>query len=617
MSDARPSQLKPRSMPSIDGGIADNENKIIIPQNTTANLAEITPQAGSIAYDTDQQKMVFNDGTGFAPINAGGASGANTALSNLVAPTSVNQDLLSLDNTQNVGTESNWFANMVSQGFEVVDSGGSKVGDLSSGAGAFVIEAAGGNGVNINGTNGPVLLSTASSPIRLTTTAGEIDLTSGSGQNINMDANGSLLMSADTGSVSVNASVGDIDLTSNGNIALSAHGQASVAGQVWTAQDTSNNGQWAAAPAPTGDHNTSAYFNNSGVLTDNTQSVFKASINSRADFQGAGTLDLTGIGAYAHGNSASTGTFQVHGNGALAQGEAGNSSSVIAANGIGAVATGFTATGGIIFANGNGSIAAGDAEAGGEVFAALAGSLAHGSCTVAGTVSATGIGAHSHGLMNPGGGAIQATGSGATAFGIAAINSIVAQGDGSQASGSDAIASMLASGLASFAHGSGNTVSSDYGAAFGLGHSNSSYASLSLGRYSTDSGTAGSWVSTDPALVVGNGTGTGARANALEVDKDGKMIETGANKVPVRVLTTSATLSARTDRKLILNGAGALTLTLPAGEEGLCYQFGKANANTGTWTLTPNGADTVDGTITTISTANGIIFHSGVWYQCY
>lgn len=87
-------RLGERFKSAMQGGTADNQlNKLVLPSNTTSELANITPEAGVVAYDTTLQKVVFNDGTSFAPISVPAAAGANTALSNLTA-TSINQDLI-------------------------------------------------------------------------------------------------------------------------------------------------------------------------------------------------------------------------------------------------------------------------------------------------------------------------------------------------------------------------------------------------------------------------------------------------------------------------------------------------------------------------------------------
>ncbi len=99
MSDAKTSRLGEINKPAIDLGIADNFHKLILPHNTTANLAQITPETASVAYDTTLDQIVVNNGSGFIAVPA---TGANTALSNLTSPTAVNQDLVMSGNQINV-----------------------------------------------------------------------------------------------------------------------------------------------------------------------------------------------------------------------------------------------------------------------------------------------------------------------------------------------------------------------------------------------------------------------------------------------------------------------------------------------------------------------------------
>lgn len=71
MSNARPQRLNETDKPVINFGIADDFHKLIIPQNTTANLALITPkEVGSLAYDTTLDTVVVQTGSGFSPISA-------------------------------------------------------------------------------------------------------------------------------------------------------------------------------------------------------------------------------------------------------------------------------------------------------------------------------------------------------------------------------------------------------------------------------------------------------------------------------------------------------------------------------------------------------------------
>ncbi len=71
MSNVKSNILKTLQNPIIDGGIADDFHKLIIPQNTTANLAQINPNdMASLAYDTTLNKVVVNNGSGFVAIGS-------------------------------------------------------------------------------------------------------------------------------------------------------------------------------------------------------------------------------------------------------------------------------------------------------------------------------------------------------------------------------------------------------------------------------------------------------------------------------------------------------------------------------------------------------------------
>jgi hypothetical protein len=86
---------------------------------------------------------------------------------------------------------------------------------------------------------------------------------------------------------------------------------------------------------------------------------------------------------------------------------------------------------------------------------------------------------------------------------------------GSQWSGSNI-------GNYSTAFGFKTTASGATATALGLEATAQSYASLVIGGYNTVAGTANSWVATDPAFVIGNGTSS-QRRNAFEVLKNGKV----------------------------------------------------------------------------------------------
>ena len=113
-----------------------------------------------------------------------------------------------------------------------------------------------------------------------------------------------------------------------------------------------------------------------------------------------------------------------------------------------------------------------------------------------------------------------ALGGGTTASGsnsICAGSSTAALGPYSSAFGDWSVAS----GASSSTIGSGCKSQGDYSFATGQGVYAQSYCSSALGRYNILRGDSISWISTDPLFVVGNGSTTSSRSNALEVKKRG------------------------------------------------------------------------------------------------
>lgn len=167
--------------------------------------------------------------------------------------------------------------------------------------------------------------------------------------------------------------------------------------------------------------------------------------------------------------------------------------------------------------------------------------------------------------------------------------------------------------------GDGITVTGEASMTMGPGHTNDTYGCAMLGSYAlTPGGTIGSMVATDPGVVYGNGV-LGAKSTSYILYKDGKLKEYGANIVPVRIVTGNATLSARTDRKIILNSSGTKTVTFPAGEDGLTYDFGFHSSDTTVWTLAGTGGNTINAQLSTIAAAKAVLSFSathlsGVWY---
>lgn len=107
----------------IDGGQANAVNFIILPKGTTDELAELPNKEGGIAYDTTQQSLVINSGSGYAPVSGSGAvdsvngqtgivvlsaddvDAASQQLDNL-SNTAINADLLpDSDDSYNLGSD--------------------------------------------------------------------------------------------------------------------------------------------------------------------------------------------------------------------------------------------------------------------------------------------------------------------------------------------------------------------------------------------------------------------------------------------------------------------------------------------------------------------------------
>ncbi len=118
-------------------------------------------------------------------------------------------------------------------------------------------------------------------------------------------------------------------------------------------------------------------------------------------------------------------------------------------------------------------------------------------------------------------------------YSIARGFAATASGDHSTAMGQ----ALTAAGIASVTFGENNYVAGNWGlsqgynnrvtgnfaTAIGLGISARAFNSFVIGRYNDSIGTSSTtaWVATDPLLIIGNGTGSGARANAVTVLKNG------------------------------------------------------------------------------------------------
>ena len=82
----------------------------------------------------------------------------------------------------------------------------------------------------------------------------------------------------------------------------------------------------------------------------------------------------------------------------------------------------------------------------------------------------------------------------------------------------------IASGDASTVWGYANTASGNYSTAFGFSNQAQSYLETVLGRYAiVSSGNPSSWVGSEPLFVIGNGTTSIGRSNALTILKNGRI----------------------------------------------------------------------------------------------
>lgn len=75
----------------IDGGLADNNHRITLPKASTADLSALEHKEGTVAYNTDLQQVVVDDGSSFSPVGGGGG-GMATDFSN-ATPASNDIDL--------------------------------------------------------------------------------------------------------------------------------------------------------------------------------------------------------------------------------------------------------------------------------------------------------------------------------------------------------------------------------------------------------------------------------------------------------------------------------------------------------------------------------------------
>lgn len=177
---------------------------------------------------------------------------------------------------------------------------------------------------------------------------------------------------------------------------------------------------------------------------------------------------------------------------------------------------------------------------GNSSFAIGSGTLAGGIQSFAGgsSTKALGVSSFSMGVSTIASGAqAVALGSGSIASGVnssAFGSGTLASSSGSSAFGSNTIASgsnatafgssTSATGLRSLASGHLTTARGDNSVAFGFGAMARAYASVAVGGFNdTTASSQVGWISTDPIFIIGNGSSSNSRSNAMTVLKIGNV----------------------------------------------------------------------------------------------
>ena len=327
-------------------------------------------------------------------------------------------------------------------------------------------------------------------------------------------------------------------------------------------------------------------------------------------------ISSTGTGNFAQGEVEAGGVITAEGTGAQAHGRVIGAASVLKSNGNGSFAFGYiAAAGGLITSTGNGSLAHGQVLTTGSITSVLGnGANASGYITGNGLIDAYGHGSIASGYNTSVTGKTIQAAHGSIAIGTCSSNSISVDGEGSIGGGTTTIGGqdIIVAGFGSIAWGDGVKGMATFSQTFGFANDNNSYGCLLIGRYGNPGGTPGSWVTTDPVFVVGNGTALGARATGYRIDKDGR-VTTTASKVNKFRSDAGATVTvlARTD-EYVLSTASNSTINLPAGETGLTIRIKADNAGT----VFPNGAETINGaaSLTMIMGQSAtLVFSGGNW----
>ena len=326
--------------------------------------------------------------------------------------------------------------------------------------------------------------------------------------------------------------------------------------------------------APVGVPFSLAYYNSLGNLSsDPPQVFFGVGVSRPASLGNSGSLAFGRISVL--GGIIATNAF-----GSLAFGNVAGVSGVISTNGIGSLAFGDSPLG-TISSSGNGSLSFGNITTVTSIQSTGIGSLAFGSCTTP-------------------------------------ANFIQSAGEGSFAGGKPVTNAVFAGGAGSFAFGDNVQAAGDYSTVLGQGGAATAFGCTVVGVFGNAAGTVGASIPTEPAFVVGSGV-LGTPANGFQVDKDGRntVLASHVNQA-IRIVAAATAINARTDYTIIYDQAGASgNFNLPAGEDGLEFRFGPKGAGAATYTLVPNGGDTLDANVQS-SLHTGIFqtiqFITGTWY---
>lgn len=258
----------------FDGQNASNSNRITLPKASTSELDSLQRKEATVAYDTDQQSIVVDDGTGFVPVGGGG-SGAATDLSNLTAPTLINQDLLpDASYTRNIGTHDTKIWNTITVDTANVDhilnTSASVGGSLYVGQDTLVSNANStfkvqsedrpGSTQNVTLSSGQSFSGAGTGNVSVYSPdtngpTGSVSVYTGTAQNsiagsISIHAGGST-DSGEPGSINIttgtnpdSGSYGSINISTGGSLTFTSEGVSAVSGYYWNAVDGSGRGHW-------------------------------------------------------------------------------------------------------------------------------------------------------------------------------------------------------------------------------------------------------------------------------------------------------------------------------------------------------------------------------------